>query len=202
MISKSSLAIELSKLEVFHNPKTKLEQYPTDSEIAAEVIFNAYMDGDIENKTIIDAGCGTGILGIGALIMGAKKVYFVDIDKEALKICKKNLDKFGYENFELIHKEIKGCDLKADVVIQNPPFGSQNKHADRDFLEKAIQYPIAYSFHMGNTENFVKDFIEKKGSRINKIWNYNFPLKASMHFHKKRITRIQVKVFKITSSLI
>ena len=91
MISKSGLAIALSKLKTFKKPKVSLEQYPTDSEVAAELLWHAYMAGDIEGKKIADLGCGTGILGIGCLLLGAEHVYFADIDAEALEICLENL---------------------------------------------------------------------------------------------------------------
>ena len=86
MITKSKLAITLSKLKVFDSAKVKLEQYPTDSEVAADVLWNAFMQGDIGNKIIADLGAGTGVLGIGALILGAKKVYFVEKDKDVIKL--------------------------------------------------------------------------------------------------------------------
>ena len=91
--SKSSLAVALSKLKLFSKPDVKLEQYPTDSEIAAEILWNAHMRGDLDNKIVADLGCGTGILGIGALLLGAKKVFFVDIDKNALEILKQNFSR-------------------------------------------------------------------------------------------------------------
>ena len=83
--SKSGLAVVLSRLSVFQRPKVRVEQYPTDSEIAAEVLWSAFMKGDIDKMCIADLGCGTGILGIGALLLGAKKVYFLDIDQNALE---------------------------------------------------------------------------------------------------------------------
>ena len=74
--SKSSLAVLLSKLKGFETEKVseKLEQYQTDPEIAAEILWFAGFNNDISRKVIVDLGCGTGILGIGALVMGAKKV--------------------------------------------------------------------------------------------------------------------------------
>ena len=53
IISKSKLAILLSKLRVFEAPKLKSEQYTTDSEIAADVLWQAYYLKDIENKTTL-----------------------------------------------------------------------------------------------------------------------------------------------------
>lgn len=46
--SKAQLAVYLSKLKVFDAPKIKEEQYATDSEVAAGMLWNAYMNRDIE----------------------------------------------------------------------------------------------------------------------------------------------------------
>ena len=67
----------MSKLKAFIHPKVKQEQYTTDSEPAAEVLHSAYMNHDIKNKIIADLGCGTGILGIGCLLLEAGFVYFL-----------------------------------------------------------------------------------------------------------------------------
>ena len=93
MVSKSSLAIELSKLKVFNQANVSLEQYPTDSEIAATILWQAKMNNDIEDKIIADLGAGTGILGIGALLLGADYVYFVEKDEKAIEILTPYKDK-------------------------------------------------------------------------------------------------------------
>ncbi|MFT5131764.1 MAG: ribosomal protein L11 methyltransferase [Gammaproteobacteria bacterium] len=45
---------------------------------------------DLGAKQIIDYGCGSGILGLAAAILGAKKVYAVDIDPQALQATRNN----------------------------------------------------------------------------------------------------------------
>jgi len=62
----------LSDVEPFNAPKFMMEQYPTSAHIASRIIFAALENGDIENKDVLDLGCGTGMLGIGARIMGSK----------------------------------------------------------------------------------------------------------------------------------
>src|SRR3989338_7891909 len=85
--SKKELAVLLSKLEGFKGPKVRAEQYTTDAEVAAEVLWAAYMKGDIA-KVSVDLGSGPGMLGIGLLMLGAQKVYFVDFDQKAMEIAK------------------------------------------------------------------------------------------------------------------
>ncbi len=199
MASKSSLAIALSKLNVFISPDTKLEQYATDSEIAADVLWTAKMLGDIEGKKIIDLGCGTGILGIGALLLGAEEVIFVDKDKKALALLNKNLDSLDVtEGFRIVHADIAEFDDKADVVIENPPFGTRERHIDKDFLSKAFSCAdIVYSFHKTATKGFVDAFSKDNRFAITHRFDFRFPLKQTMSFHTKRIERIDVSCFRL-----
>src|SRR3989338_1171022 len=121
MYSKKQLEIVLSKLKPLMIPRVRLEQYPTPSDIAAEVLWTAFMNNDIKNKIIADLGCGNGILGIGALLLGAKKVYFVDVCD--LEIAKKNAYKLNLKNAFFIQKDVREFKQRVDCVIENPPFG-------------------------------------------------------------------------------
>ena len=76
-MDKKELSILLSKLIEQENLKIDLEQYQTESELAGEILWKAFLNNDIKNKIIADFGCGNGIFGIGALLLGAKKVYFL-----------------------------------------------------------------------------------------------------------------------------
>jgi len=204
--SKSTLAIELSKLKGFEKPKVRAEQYETDAEVAAYVLWQASLMGDI-GKVSVDLGCGTGILGIGAFLLGAKKVYFVDIDQKVIERAKENLEKAKSEHsFEgkaiFLCQDINEFNEKADVVFQNPPFGTKVRHSDKIFLEKAIKLaPIVYSFHKTSTKRFVEGFCRDNNCRITHIWRFEFPLKATQRFHKKRIHRIDASCFRIETSL-
>ncbi|MFW6013549.1 MAG: METTL5 family protein [Nanoarchaeota archaeon] len=196
MVSKSTLAIELSKLQVFENAKFKQEQHPTDSEIAAEALWNAFMKGNIEDKIIADLGCGTGILGIGCLMLGAKKVYFVENDPGAIASLKGNLRKIDVNEYKIFEGNINKFNKKVDVIVQNPPFGTKEKHADREFLLKAfnLTYKI-YTFHKTSTSAFVEKISAENKFKIKDKKNFKFPLKNTMPHHKTRIKRIDVSLF-------
>lgn len=206
MMSKSGLAIALSKLRVFKDPKVMKEQYPTDSEVAASMLWNAYLLGDIKGRVIADLGCGTGILGIGALLLGADKVSFIDMDERVLEIAKSNILKVESESLEyngliskaeFICKDVREVSANVEVVLENPPFGTKVKHSDRLFLEKALETaPIVYSFHKSESKTFLEGFAAKKNARITHIWDFEFPLKASFEFHRRQIHRINVSCFR------
>lgn len=48
---------------------------------------------DITDKVVIDYGCGSGILGVVALMLGAKQVYAVDIDPQAILATRQNAER-------------------------------------------------------------------------------------------------------------
>ncbi len=200
--SKSALAIVLSGLEGFERPKVREEQYTTDSEIAAAVLWNAYLLKDIEGKVISDLGCGTGILGIGTILLGSKKVFFVDSDKSALETAKNSISKLKSEDkdmgeAEFLEQDIANLKIKSEVVIQNPPFGTKVKHNDRIFVEKALETaPIVYSFHKSESRVFLERFTGRKNAKITHIWGFKFPLKATFSFHRRQIHRIEASCFR------
>lgn len=197
-LSRSGLAIKLSVIKGFSKPKVSVEQYMTDSEIAATVLWDAYMKGDINGKVIADLGCGTGILGIGAMLLGASKVYFVESDSLAIEIAKENVGNVESESLsEFFLMDVEKFDKKVDTVIMNPPFGVKSEHSDRKFLEKAFKISdVVYSFHKSETKNFVERFVKDNSFDVKQVIEFEFPLKASMKFHRKRIERINVSFFR------
>jgi ribosomal protein L11 methyltransferase len=60
-------------------------------------------ENNIEDKTVIDYGCGSGILAIAAYKLGAQKVLGVDIDPQAVEASRRNAERnaIGPANFEL-----------------------------------------------------------------------------------------------------
>ncbi len=200
-ISKGTLAVILSKLKQFYESKVRDEQYCTDSEIAADILAKGEILGDFADKTVVDLGAGTGILGIGALLKGATCAIFVEKDDTALKIAKENYENtkseylLGDAVFE--NKDITEFTHNADTVIMNPPFGTKNEHADKEFLKKAFQTAkIVYSFHKTTTRKFVEAFAKDSEFKITHFWDFEFPLKQTMKFHEKKIKKIAVTVFR------
>lgn len=202
-LSKSRLGIVLGSLKVFSEPKVREEQYTIEPEIGAEVLWNMAFLDKIEQKVSVDMGSGTGILGLGMLVLGAKKVYFVEADNKALEIAKKNYNFLKSEGLVqgkavFIHTNIDEFSSKCDLVIQNPPFGTKMRHADRAFLEQAVKISsIVYSFHKSESKGFIAAFCADKGFRISHRWDFNWPLKQTLKFHRKRLHRVKVSCFRL-----
>ncbi|MDD3985402.1 MAG: METTL5 family protein [Methanobacterium sp.] len=194
---KRQLEMVLQNILPHKNPKIAFEQYSTPSIIAADVLWNANSIGDIHDRKIVDLGCGTGIFTIGSALLGADESVGVDIDKDAISIANSQAEKMGVKS--KVHfktSDINDFHESADTVIQNPPFGAQKanrKGVDRFFITKALEIaPVVYSFHMGETEEFIINFFRKEGATISHLFHYTFPIPRTYNFHIKE--KINVKV--------
>ncbi len=75
---------------------------------------------DLSGKTVIDFGCGSGILAIAAIKLGAAKVIGIDIDPQALLASKDNASRNGVEDLiEVYLPKDQPEGLVADVVVAN-----------------------------------------------------------------------------------
>jgi len=196
-MKKKDLEIEMEKVPKFEDPDPSLEQYLTPASIAADVLFNAYAAGDIKGLKVMDLGCGTGMLSFGSWMLGAGSVTGYDISKKALARASAHADLVKADiSFKL--SDVNDIQEKADTVVMNPPFGCQNRRADRDFLEKAMESAeCIYSFHMAETLEFVKEFVKKHDRNIvhNKMYKYDIP--HTFTFHSKERHSVDIVVVNI-----
>lgn len=73
----------------------------------------------IAGKTIIDYGCGSGILAVAGLLLGAKKAFAVDIDPQAITATLANAEKNHVKDKIKCFLPEQLPVLKADIVIAN-----------------------------------------------------------------------------------
>ena len=181
----------------FKNPKPELEQYSTPVDITLEIIKHANSLGHLSGK-VVDLGCGTGRLAIGAAILGANVTGY-EIDEDALKQAKSYSKKHNL-SIKWNNKAIENIEEKYDTVLMNPPFGSQRPGADRIFLEKALEISDnIWSIHMAETKKFVEEFVELNSGKIVSAYEFSFPLKRTMPFHTKNISNQKAILYHIAS---
>ena len=200
---KKHLEMKIQSLPPHPKPKVGLEQYTTPSVIASDLIWNAYSFGDVENRNVLDLGCGTGIFAISSLLMGAKSSVGVDIDLDSINVANEFSNKLKLDNISFICEDI--CEFNTDdeinTIFQNPPFGSQKKAKkgqDLKFVKRACQFmpDVLYSFHMASTEEFLIDFFKDNNLNISHIFHYNFPIPKIYEFHNKEKQNVDVIVIR------
>ncbi len=110
-----------------------------------------WLDGaDLAGKSVLDYGCGSGILAIAAAKLGAKRVWAVDIDPQALLASDDNASENEVEDrIELFHPAELPTSLRVDVLLANilagvlvrlaPEFGQRVKPGGRLALSGILE---------------------------------------------------------------
>jgi len=97
--------------------------------IADKTPFSEIMCESLEidkYRCLLDVGCGSGIIGIYALLNRMPFVYFNDIQQDAIALTQKNLNRYSIEKerYRLIAGSFEHIDLstnQVDVITFNPP---------------------------------------------------------------------------------
>ena len=195
------LEMTLQRLRGFSRPQAALEQYQTPAPLAARLLYHALMKGDIEGKRVCDLGCGTGVLAIGAALLGAASVTGIDIDKRALAVARENAALLDTDvTFLAVDVREGGCQERigaCDTVVMNPPFGAQKAHADRPFIDCALAVAgVTYSIFNAGSIPFVEAYTAQRAEITEKIGGA-FPIKRTFAFHTKDMQEFEVEILRL-----
>ena len=194
---KKQLEMKLQHLRQIDKRSPDLEQYPTPADIAADVLWEAYGSGDIEGKSVADLGCGNGIFSVGAKLLGAARVVGVDVDSDAVRVASDNAQDLSLV-IEFVAKEVSAFRGAFDTTIQNPPFGAQQRHADRGFIEKAVEIStVVYSLHNEVSIEFVSRMAGSLGASCAPIKRYKFEIPYAFEFHRKAREVVSVVLLRL-----
>jgi putative methylase len=196
-MKRKDLEMALQKVRGFEDPDPALEQYMTPATMASEILFDAYRAGDVEGMKVVDLGCGTGMFSIGAALLGAGMSIGFDTSEKALEVARSNAKALEVD-VEFVLSDIRDVEEGADTIFMNPPFGCQNKNADRPFLDRAMDLSeCVYSIHMAETLDFVKGYCEKRGRQVASYKIYKYEIPHVFAFHTKTKKTIDVAVVNI-----
>lgn len=134
------------------------------------------LGSDVKDLVIADIGCGSGILSIGAMLLGAKQGYAVDTDPLAVKAARESRDLNGIAAerllieagsvdrvAELINAPVDGivCNILAEVIIDLIP------------QMTAIVHPHTWGIFSGillDQAKPVADTLEENGWVVAALW--------------------------------
>jgi len=74
---------------------------------------------DLTNKVVIDYGCGSGILAVAALLLGAKEAHAIDIDPQAITATLANAEKNNVSDKIKCYLPEQFEAFQADIVVAN-----------------------------------------------------------------------------------
>ncbi|KAI5154300.1 rRNA N6-adenosine-methyltransferase METTL5 [Nematocida parisii] len=192
----------LDGIEGFACPKIKYEQYMTPSELACAVVHVMAVEyNDIQDKDVLDLGCGTGMLSAAVILYGANKVMGIDIDSSVEDKYNCNLSKVSEGQHTFCNLDVQSDEFGSipqfNTAIINPPFGTKNNSGiDAIFLEKALEKAdVVYSMHKTSTREYFKN---KYSGRIKVLSKMYFELKKTYKFQKKESVHVEVDLIRVT----
>ncbi|GAB4819806.1 hypothetical protein N2152v2_006852 [Parachlorella kessleri] len=166
-------------------------------------VANSY--DEFDRQIVIDLGCGTAMLGIGAAMLGARHVVGIDVDADALETAQANIAEYEEDlPIDLVQCDVRQLApqtrLHADTVITNPPFGTRRKGADLEFLRAAFRLSrrSIYSLHKSSTRDHIRRVALRELGAVEAevLAQLRYDLPASYAFHKLKSKDIEVDLWR------
>ena len=98
------------------------QAFGTGTHETTRMMIGAMLQQSLKGKRVLDCGCGTGILGIAALKLGAEAVVGFDIDEWSVKNTQHNAAINEVDNLEVFHGDahvLSHVSGVFDVVLAN-----------------------------------------------------------------------------------
>lgn len=75
---------------------------------------------EVTGKTVLDVGCGSGILALAAIALGAERAVAIDVDQEAIDVTNENAERNGLSaKIEASTTDLADLHFMAPVVVAN-----------------------------------------------------------------------------------
>lgn len=141
-----------------------------------ETLFNV-LQTDIQDSVFVDLFSGSGAIGIEALSRGAKKAYFIEMNKEAISCIQDNIKftKFTEQAVVLKQEVVSGLEFikePVDILFMDPPY---DQLLEKTILDKLSKTNILKEDSMIIVEASLKtefDYLEELGFVVLKEKKY------------------------------
>lgn len=175
------------------HPAAPLEQVATPAEAAADLLATLDRIEGLAARSVLDLGCGTGRLAIGAALLGAEPVTGVEVDESQVAIARiaAQAAKVAVD-FRVADVEL--WDHPADLVVMNPPFGAQRKHADRPFWDRAFSLArrSVGAFALSASRTFIARLALDRGAHVVEVEPVPWNLPRTFPHHRADRVRLAV----------
>ena len=184
------LAMLLSSLSEQSDRSSELEQYSTEGDLAARWLTDIASFGDLqEGCWVADLGTGNGILGIGAMLLGAGRATLVDADQSACDAAIRNTESMDFQESSEVLQVKLGSDQfslgNVDLLICNPPWGRQLFGADRPFIDEIIKTKVTSHLMHSSEAKHIGPIFEESGWSVERYGEADFSLPANYSHHSR-----------------
>jgi len=201
-VRRSDLIRRIESVPPFARPRPELEQVATPAEAAVELLESALGHAGTEGTAVTDLGCGTGRLAIGAALLGAAPVVGVDIDPAALAVARAAAEAAGV-SVEFVEADVAAWEDPTEVVVMNPPFGAQRRHADRPFWDAGLRVARrgVFAFALADSRTFIARWAVARGARIIETHPVEWTLGRTFPHHTRPRVPISVDLWAIATGV-
>jgi putative methylase len=195
-VRRAELLRLLERVPPFAAPDPRLEQVVTPSDAAATLLEHAMGRDGLAGRSVLDLGCGTGRLAIGAAAIGGRPVRGVDVDPAAVELARAAAGDAGVQ-VEFDVAEVGAYRAPAEIVVMNPPFGAQRRHADRPFWERAFALAerSVYAFALSDSRTFIEQRAVARGAAILEVEPVPWALPRTFAHHARRSVPLSVDLW-------
>ncbi|MFB6138784.1 MAG: METTL5 family protein [Halobacteriaceae archaeon] len=213
-MDRRTLERRLEDVRGFADPDVAREQYRTDPAVAAHLLHRAAMAGDLAGRTVVDLGAGTGMLAVGAALLGARRVVALEVDPPAVAVGRENAARLlnggatrgggpaadATVEWVLADAAALPLSLGGVTVLANPPFGAQDGHAgaDRPFLDAAAAIAaVSYTVHNAGSRDFVEAYAGERGGAIEAAFALRLDVARQFDFHDAKTETVPAEAYRI-----
>jgi putative methylase len=198
---RADLVRRLQRVPELPEPRPELEQVASPAEAAATLLASVERHDGLAGRSVLDLGCGTGRLSIGAAILGASPVAGLDADPRAIAVA---VDAARAEGVSVDFSvgRVGETGAPAEIVVMNPPFGAQRRHADRPFWEAAFRLArrSVYAFSLAASRTFIARLMVVRHARVLEVVPVPWSLGRTFPHHRHRHVSLEVDLWAIRVS--
>jgi putative methylase len=184
------------------HPRPDLEQVATPAEAAVDLLLAAVRWDRLDGRSVLDLGSGTGRLAIGAALLGAHPVVGVEIDPHLVDVAEASAEAAGVD-VEFLAGDVETLDRTAEVVVMNPPFGAQRRHADRPFWDAALRLArrSVHAYALADSRTFIARRVVERRAHVLETQPVPWVLPRTFPHHTRRSVRLPVDRWAIRTEL-
>jgi putative methylase len=175
------------------DPDASLEQVATPAEAAVDLVMAVDHLVGLSGRSVLDLGCGTGRIAVAAALGGASPVVGVEVDDSLLPAARAAARSAGV-HVEFHASDVARWDRPSDIVLMNPPFGAQRRHADRPFWDRALVLGrrAVGAFALSASRTFIARFALERGARVIEVGSVPWDLPRTFAHHRAERVRLAV----------
>ncbi len=133
--------------------------------------------------SVLDVGCGAGIIGIAAAVLGASPVTMTDVNLLAVQAARENARRLGLEVIDVVASDAFQSvdDRRFDLIVSNPPF-HRGKAVDLAVANRLIAESPAH-LTPGGTLLIVANAFLAYGRQLERVFERVEIVRSTRQYH-------------------